>query len=179
MNSRIKAILIFAFIILVFFLYTKEIFYFSATFGAQTLFVKALGIGFFIGLTWGLINARNEKDMIAKIQNIAIFSLFFAFVAPLVASISNRLLSNKTATDTEVLVQKIEPYATSRTGLISNAIPKPEGFFIYFDYNQRAERLKMPISCFPMLNDVKILPTPMNFQIKKGFWGFDFVLKNC
>lgn len=179
MSYKIKAFLEVVLISIVILLFVKEIYYFSATFGAGSMLTTALGIGFFLGLTIGWVKSRNEKDIVARMQITSFFSIALAFLFPLFASLSNHLLASNHTNQTEILVQKVMPYTTSRFGVDKKKVPEPEGFFVYFTFNGNEERIKMPIKCFPMLQNITTLPSPLIIPIKKGFLGYDFVEKDC
>jgi hypothetical protein len=93
-------------------------------------------------------------------------------VAPLLASVSNRLLSWKEVRFEEVEFVQERAYFSSRFGAIKGDSQMPTGFYLFFYYEGRLIRVSLEKSYFETAEDGDLISVP----VRKGFWGIDFIV---
>ena len=174
MNYKIYALLgVFAVIGLAV-LYGFEYSWFDRTIGMPALVKWALGIGAFIGLIVGGYLQRQAKSRTEKAQMIVIFLVLGLVLAPLLASLSNRLLSPWPAQQQQVEFIDEEGFYSDRAPPIVGEKIEPDWFHLTFYYQGKLRRIKNKKSYFRSAergDSILLL-------IKPGLWGFDVVQRS-
>lgn len=163
-------ILFFVFI----FVYVNEFDHFNLTINAKKLVIPSLLIGGAIGAGIGWYLQRGQREPIVRVQ--IILACFFAglIVAPLFASLSNRMLSWKKPQYAEVEFVKEEPYFSSRFGAIKGESQMPSGYYLFFIYKNKLIRVTLDQEYFEGVEEGDFIRIP----IKTGLWGIDFIQPN-
>ena len=155
-------------------LYALEIKYFNNTFEIGQLAKRAILVGAVLGgLACGVMIRRNpEMELLLKFQLSTGILILAMLLMPLVASLTNRLLSFKSFQEVPVEVVKIEGFYSSRFGFEEGVMPEPDGYHIFFLHNGVLQRLKHKTNPFPTAKE----GDQVNLPMKKGFWGYEYVL---
>lgn len=167
-----KALLGTLFFFLFIWTYVKEFDHFNLMPRSKGLVIPALLIGGSVGLIVGLYWQRRYQDTVVRLQ--IVMACFFALliVAPLLASLSNRLLSRQPLRYEEVEFVQERAFFASRFGAIKGDSQMPTGFYLFFYYKGRLVRVSLEKSYFDTAEDGDLILIP----VKKGFWGIDFIV---
>lgn len=161
-------------IIAIFAVYTFEFQYFNRTLHMRTLAVLAMIVGAGAGAGVAFRLQRLATDWLERVQ-IFVGCIFAAIILmPLLASLSNRLLSFRATKNIAVEFVEEEPYYGSRFGIRSadgQAKPSHYRSFIYRDRDLLKIQTRNALFPDASRGDTVLLP------IKKGRWGFEFVPK--
>jgi len=161
-------LLIFAFIVC----YAFEIKHFNNTFGAPSMVVKALGVGFVIGLLLGFYFSKGSKTSLEKFQIIIALTFAGVVIMPLFASWVNRGFSSNVQYES-VELQQQQVFSESRFGQTEGKM-EVDGYHLFFIKNRKLERVKTKSLLFP-----KETPkgTIVEIPIKKGGLGFEYFVE--
>lgn len=152
--------------------YVKEFDHFNRMVGARQLVIPALLFGGLSGLALGLYLQRRQQDTVVRLQIVMACLFALLVVAPLLAGLSNRLLSwNKVRYEEVEFVQE-RAFFSSRFGAIKDESQMPTGYYLFFYYQGRLIRISMDQSHFDGVEDGELILIPF----KKGLWGIDFVV---
>ncbi len=153
-------------------LYAFEIKYFHNTFEVSGLVYKALGLGFLVGATVSYFFSKRYNDLLDKFKTYVFFIMVIMLVFPLLASLSNRLLSfsQKEIVKVELLDQRV--FSQSRFGMIKGQVSK-DGYYIFIQKENKIKRLKMKNLFFPTAKKGDLIP----LTFKKGFWGYEYFIE--
>ena len=153
--------------------YVLEIYYINRTFKVGWL----MGISALVGLAaggWIAYNLRQTgKDLTEKIELYVFCMLMGAFFAPLLGSLSNRLLSFHPVRQEAVEFVKQEGYKSDRFGILQGEEVELDGYYLFFLRHGKVERIttKIPLPPDIQRGDTLYLPT------KKGLWGFEWITR--
>jgi len=160
-------------IIATFFLYAFEFQYFNRTFHMQALATWAIALGVIVGV---LVAIRLQKGADNRLERIQVFIaciVIAVMLFPLLASLSNRLLSPQSVES--VLVEFVEekPYYGSRFGFGESGQMEPTYYrsFVYRDEDLLEIQTEQPLFSGASRGDTVQLP------VKKGLWGIEYVPK--
>ena len=151
--------------------YSREVPYFSNTFGIQYLFFRALLLGAFVGGILGWFVSKKVTDESDRVPLFLLCLVACLAVFPLVVLKTNHALSKNTPLSIKVIFQKEEPLRTSRFGIAKNAVVPIDAFYLYFKKDSKTERIRSKTQSFRNVEAGQEIELP----IKHGFWGFDFV----
>lgn len=174
MNAeRLKLLLLAVVLVAIPALYTFEINYLNRTLHAGRMMTVAFLIGLTIGILVGYRLQRKLADAVAKMRTYAACIILSALTLPLFVSLSNRLLSFRSTQRIQVEFVEESPRFANRFGAFENAI-QPTSYSTFFYKNSELLKIQTSESLFPSAKrgDLVILP------LKKGRWGFEFVVKN-
>jgi hypothetical protein len=152
--------------------YVKEFDHFNLMFRSKRLVIPALLIGGSSGLILGLYLQRAYRDTVVRLQIVMACLFALLVVAPLLASVSNRLLSRQPLRYEEVEFVQERAFFSSRFGAIKGESQMPTGFYLFFYYEGRLMRISLEKSYFETAEDGDLISIP----VKKGFWGIDFMV---
>jgi hypothetical protein len=152
--------------------YVKEFDHFNLMFRSKRLVIPALLIGGSSGLILGLYLQRAYRDTVVRLQIVMACLFALLIVAPLLASVSNRLLSRQPLRYEEVEFVQERAFFSSRFGAIKGESQMPTGFYLFFYYEGRLMRISLEKSYFETAEDGDLISIP----VKKGFWGIDFMV---
>lgn len=154
--------------------YVLEFGHINRTLDFRSLAFRALGLGLLLGLLLGRYFSRRLHDEVEVMQAYAAFVIGSLLLAPLAASLSNRLLDWQPAAAQSFTFEKEEPFVSSRFGFIASSKPAlPTGHYLFvYDEQYRLHRLTMRQAQFagtPRGSSIRLL-------VKPGFWGWQRVL---
>jgi hypothetical protein len=115
---------------------------------------------------------RAYRDTVVRLQIVMACLFALLIVAPLLASVSNRLLSRQPLRYEEVEFVQERAFFSSRFGAIKGESQMPTGFYLFFYYEGRLMRISLEKSYFETAEDGDLISIP----VKKGFWGIDFMV---
>ena len=110
--------------------YTFEFKHFSNTFGIESLVVRALGVGFVLGLLGGFNFSKKETDPVEKMKIFFIFIFLGLLIFPLLASWTNRALASNVRMES-VQLEEQQVFSQSRFGQLEGKM-EPDGCYIFF-----------------------------------------------
>lgn len=166
-----RAVLIAVLFFLFIFIYVKEFDHFNLTIKAKNLVIPALVIGGVLGLALGWYLQRGQEDSVVRLQIVMACLFGLIIVAPLFASLSNRLISWKKVRYEEVEFVKEQAFYSSRFGAIKGDSQMPTGYHLFFYYHDRLIRISLKKSLFETNEEGDRILIP----VKKGLWGTDFI----
>lgn len=152
--------------------YVKEFDHFNRMVRARNLVVPALLVGGLSGLVLGLYLQRSHRDTVIRLQIVMACMFGLLIVTPLLASMSNRLLSWEKVRYEEVEFVQERAFFSSRFGAIKGESQMPTGYYLFFYYKGRLVRISLDQSHFESNEDGDIILIPF----KKGLWGMDFII---
>jgi len=152
---------------IIIFLYANEFSWYANTFDRN----KMILIGLFLGLLAGAAIAyklqRENQEIIEKFQLFIGGMVLGGILMPLLFSMTNRLLSFRSAQKESVEFVKNEAFNESRFGRIPQE--NPDGYYAFVIRKGAYIRLttRAPIYQTAQKGDQVLLP------VKKGIWGFE------
>ncbi len=160
-------------IFLVIVIYALEVKYFNNTFGVGSLVRRAVVVGALLGVVLGFLLTRNKPDMelLLKFQLWVAVIIGCIVIMPLLASLSNRLLSFQPAQPIPVELVRVEGFYANRFGLPEGQAPSADGYYVFFIKDNQLERLKYAAHPFPGAQAGEVVDIP----VKTGLWNYDFV----
>ncbi len=154
-------------------LYVFEFEWLNRTFHSGRLVFIFLLLGAIVGYFLSKKFRKTGKDWIEKLQLTLLIAVPLTLFAPLLGSLSNRLLSFRAAHS--ILVEFVEekPYFASIFGVLQDEKVKPTGYRSFFYKDQQLIRLQSKTPLF----ERAVQGDTVQLQLKKGLWGFEFVPK--
>lgn len=153
-------------------LYVFEFPYFSNTFGVQRLVFIALIVGIGIGAGIGYFFRKEAEDLTERIQIYVFFIIITMIFMPLLASLSNRLLSFQEVVTEQVTFVETIPFFTDRFGILRGEKVQPNAFNTFFyrenDLCYIRTKTNIYVGATPEQN--------ITIQTREGFWGFDYAI---
>jgi hypothetical protein len=155
-------------------LYGFEYSWFDRTIGMPGLVKRSLLVGGLSGLLAGWYLQRQAKSRTEQAQMYVIFVVLGLVLAPLLASLSNRLLTPWPAQQQPLEFIDEEGFYSDRAPPIVGEDIKPDWFHLTFYYEGKLRRIKNKKSYFRHAErgDSILL------SIKPGLWGFDVVQRS-
>ncbi len=155
-------------------LYVFEFYYFQRTFELKPLLLipAALGVALGAGLGWKL--SRDAEDGVEQIQVYLLCIVLSALFLPLLASLSNRLLSPHPVVWEDVVFFEEKAYVSDRFGIIGGEPAKPRGYYLFILRKGKLERIDNRHSMSPAPERGEIILIP----VRKGLWGASWVLSD-
>lgn len=166
-----KAILVTVLFFLFIYCYVREFDHFNLTIKASKLVIPALISGGVLGVGLGLYLQRQYQDTIVRLQIVMACMFGLLVISPLLASLSNRLLTWKEVSYEEVEFVREQAYFSSRFGAIRGESQMPTGYYLFFYYDGRLIRLSLEDSFFETTEEGDLILIP----VKRGLWGVDFI----
>ncbi len=166
-----KAVMLTVLFFLFILIYVMEFKHFNLTLNAKRLVVPAVCIGGGIGLLLGLYLQKDKVDPVIRMQTVMACLFGFLVVAPLLASLSNRLFIFGKPSYEEVEFVREQPFYSSRFGAIKGESQMPTGYYLFFYYEARLMRISLKKEFFPGYEEGDLILIP----VKKGLWGIDFI----
>ncbi len=166
-KAVLAVVLFFAFIII----YVNEFNYFNLTINAKKLVVPAVIVGLSTGIGVGWYFQRGQRDPVVRLQIVMACMFAGLIVAPLLASLSNRLLSWRQTQYREVEFVKEQPFYSSRFGALKGESQMPTGYYLFFYYKNKLRRISLEQSYFETTEEGERILVP----IKTGLWGIDVI----
>lgn len=160
-------------IIAVFLLYAFEYEYFNRTFYMRKLAIIAviLGAGMGTAVAWRL--KKHASDQLERVQLFMACIFTGIILLPLLASLSNRLLSFRAPERISVEFVEEKPYFGSRFGTSSDRSVEPT-YYRSFVYRQDdLLKIQTKNALFPEASRGDTVQLP----VKTGLWGFEYVPK--
>lgn len=155
----------------VFTAYTFEFQWIENTFDAAELIWKSIAVGVLAGLGMGWIFRKKVGDLVGQIRLWSACLLLSAFFAPLLGSLTNRLLSPHPVQMQTFELWEEKPYAAELYGFLEGEKIEPDGYYIFIVRNETIKRIDSKIQRFKDVQRGEIVELP----IKKGLWGFEIV----
>ncbi|MBK6901903.1 MAG: hypothetical protein IPH04_03580 [Saprospirales bacterium] len=152
-------------------LYALEFYYFKRTFGIRTMSLVAAGIGAVVGVILGAALSRKAEDAVDRIQVFLFCIVLCAGFSPLLASLSNRLLSPHPVKWEGVQFFEEKAYISERFGVMKGEKVKPRGYNLFFMREGKLVRIdnRLPLPGKPQRGDTLQIP------VRKGLWGVEWV----
>lgn len=152
-------------------LYVIEFFYFDKTLRIGRLVGVAMLIAIVVGSYMGYHFRKQAEDLTEQIQIYIFFIIACLIVMPLFANLSNRVLAFRPVEMKEVELVKVEPYFSSRYGLLKGESPEPSGYRVYFIYDNELKQVSVKKLWFAEPEQARFITIPL----QKGVWGFTFI----
>lgn len=152
--------------------YTFEFHWIENTFDAGKLVSRSVFAGVLAGILTGFLWRKKADDLVARLRLWSACLLLPAMFAPLIGSLTNRLLSPHPERLIHVEFWQETAYAEERFGFIKGEKVEPEGYYIFVVRDGEIKRFDSKIPRFPSVQRGDQIELP----VKKGLWGFD-VLK--
>ena len=169
MKGKLIAVFIAFFLFVV--LYAVEVSHISRYLHFKRFWLVALGVGLLVGVVSILLTRKKvpQKGLERTQIRIAIVSVSIVLL-PLLMSLSNRLLSFRTADAIQVEYVSEEGRYGGR-GLIEGQQYEPTFYHLFFYWENRLYRIAYAESHFGGTAKGEMIGLPR----KKGLWGFDWV----
>ena len=158
-------------LILLIVLYVFEFKHFDRTLSVKGLVISSIVVGLLLGLFLGYRFRHLAKDLTERVQIYVFFAVICMIFMPLLGNLSNRLLSFRPATATEVEFIQETPYLSDRLGVIEGQEVKPTGYYLFFYHKQQLHRTKNKAPQFPNKQRGDLI----QLNIKKGLWGWEII----
>lgn len=160
-------------IIATFFLYAFEFQYFNRTFHMQALAIWAIVLGIIVGAVAAFRLQKHTDNRLERIQIFIACIVIAIMLFPLLASLSNRLLSPRSAEQVTVEFVEEKPYYGSRFGFSESGQVEPTYYrsFVYRDEDLLEIQTEQQLFPGASRGDTVQLP------VKKGLWGVEYVPK--
>ena len=140
----------------------------DGTVDAGELVIRAGTYGAAFGLVVGLALSFLAERFIGKFQNVATAILLCTVAAPLLALVSNRLLSADQTEVVELPVKQVTAEWSGR-GLTREALDAPaEAYSVYVEAPEGLTRLRQEGGPEPVVDATRTLPVRRN----PGYWGY-------
>ena len=140
----------------------------DATVDGGTLVVNAATIGAGIGLVVGIGLSLLADRFIGRFQNVATAVLLFAVSVPLLALVSNRILSADETEVVELPVKQVTEEWSGR-GLTRESLESgAEAYSVYVETPEGLTRLRQSGGPAPVIDATRKVPVYRN----PGYWGY-------
>lgn len=152
------------------FLYSREFTFFSNTFGARELILRALLAGLLVGLVAGYLLQKSQTYPLEKTRILILAVFLSVFFSPLIAGLANRIPGMGTGEQQSFYFYKAQPYVSSRFGIIQGDANQREGNYLFIIKDFKLERLKtrVEVSSFLRQGD------SITLVIHQGCLGYDW-----
>ncbi len=170
---QIKYLLITLGIVGLIVLYVFEFEWLNRTFHSRSLVFIFLLLGALVGYLLSKKLRKTGKDWVEKLQLTLLIAVPLALFAPLLGSLSNRLLSFRAEQSIPVELVEEKAYFASIFGVLQDEKVKPTGYRSFFYKDQQLLRLQSKTPLFEGAEQGDTVQLPL----KKGLWGFEFVPK--
>ncbi len=153
-------------------LYVNELGHLGNTIGHLDLIWKSVAISAFFGVLLARHFQEKGDEMVDKIRIWSACILLPVFFAPLLGSLSNRVLSLRApeVKTFEFIEEKV--FAASAYGFLEGEAVKPDGCYLFVFYDGKIERFKRKECKYLELKRGDGIP----LAVKKGLWGYEVVL---
>lgn len=155
-------------------LYVLEFYYFQRTFELRPLLLIPAALGVALGAALGWKLSRDAEDEVEQIQVYLLCIVLSALFLPLLASLSNRLLSPHPVVWEDVVFFEEKAYVSDRFGMIGDEPAKPRGYYLFILRKGKLERIDNRHSMSPAPERGEIILIP----VRKGLWGASWVLSD-
>ncbi|MEL7020606.1 MAG: hypothetical protein AAGK47_03285 [Bacteroidota bacterium] len=162
------------FLLVLIVLYVLEFPHFSNTFDMKSLVLWSLLLGAIVGMGIGYGFRKEAADLTERVQLYLFLMVLTMIYAPLVGSLTNRLLSFDTASAEAVEFVETVPFYADRFGILKGEQIRPNAYHTFF---YRQGRLSYVRSSTPLFPDAKMGAT-VEIKTRQGFWGYDCVVIN-
>jgi hypothetical protein len=172
MGYKVKAVIGVVAILSVGVLYALEFRWFDRTINMPLLVKYALLLGAVVGIAIGGYLQKGVRQSVEKMQLFLLAFSVCLLITPLLASLTNRLLSQHPTQSIAVEFVDEEGFYADRTPPIIGEDIKPTAYYLFFYYEDGLRRIKNKnryIRGAITRGDTIYLP------IRKGLWGFDLV----
>ena len=160
-------------IFLVIFLYANEFRYFDSTLHVGGLILWSLMFGLIVGALAAFFYCKNRiSNLTEKVKIYVFFIVVALFFMPLLASLSNRLISFQPVKSTEVELAKETANFSSRYGLLKGEEPVPNHYYLFFYKDGELYRIETKAPRYTGKKRGEKIRLP----IKKGLWGYEVVV---
>lgn len=152
-------------------LYVKEFYYFNRTFALGRMVGIAMVVGLLVGWLIYLRMRRFAEDGVDRMRVFAFCVIPTILFMPLIASLSNRLLSSGEGVETPVSFVSQEPFLSDRGGLIKGEKIQPSGCRLFFYEGEKLHRIINNQCNYGQQHrgDTIVL------ELHKGLWGVTWV----
>lgn len=166
-----KYIIVVLLLVAVITLYVKEFYWFNRTLNVERLVLWSMTMGGAGGVVAWLFLRQKAADAIDSFRLLA-FCLFIpALLMPLLAGLSNRLLSPYPVVTTPVIFESELAFYSSPMGIVKGEKVEPGGYYLFFYHQDRLYRIENRTAQFGGVRRGEIVALPM----QKGVWGAVFV----
>jgi len=151
--------------------YVPEFYYFKRTFEIKTMALVAAGVGVVAGGILGVSLGRKAADTVERIQIFLLCVVLVALFSPLLASLSNRLISPQPVKMESVAFFEQKAYVSERFGFLLGEKVRTSGYYLFFIRNGKMYRMdnRRPVPGAPQRGDTMEIP------VRKGLWGVEWV----
>ena len=155
-------------------LYVFEFTYFDNTFDAQGLIIRSLILGAVAGGVLGYLASKKADDDIERIQIFLLIFVPLLVFAPLVGSLSNRLLATASGKIEKVEYWETQGRVVDRFGTLKGEKPAANTFLLFFMRQGKLERIKTKNLLFENAERGDTI----EINVRPGFWGYEWVALN-
>ncbi|MEZ4955844.1 MAG: hypothetical protein R2825_19960 [Saprospiraceae bacterium] len=173
-NYKTKAWGLAILVVIVLVFYVMEFGHLGNTLFATGLIKKSLVFALVIGIYLGWRLQSQGSEQVDKIRIWAACILLSLFFAPMVGSISNRVLSFGKITNKSFEFMEEKAFASSAYGFLKDETIEADGCYLFVFYEGAIHRLKRKQCIYwdRKRGDV------INLPVKKGLWGYEIVMQN-
>ncbi len=172
LGDKIKYALIGFLLLAMVVLYALEFKYFHLTFNLQGLILKGVVVGLIVGVELGWWFRRHAEDLTERIQLYVFFIVLSMVFMPLLVSLSNRFVTLKPSASINVDYVGTEAFYSDRFGLIKGQKVEPTGYYLFFYYNNRLQRIELKA---PIFKD-SVRGATITLPVWQGIWGHQVIL---
>ncbi len=172
-----KVVLFFIVIFGTIVLYVFEFDWFDRIFDVGDLLIRGAIIGVIVGFEMSRRWTKNLKTTLEKVQVAVFVIVLCGLLFPLLASLSNRLLSYHKAEDRTVEFISLKPTSQQRFGLTKDDLEQSieaDAYHLFFVYKEKVVRIEVDNPYFYDKKQGDMIKIP----IQKGLWGYEFVPLN-
>ncbi len=170
-NYKVVAWTLVSLLVLIIVLYVFEFDHIGNTISVEGLIKMSLLIGLLIGLGIGWRMQNKGKEQVDRIRIWTASIVFSLFFAPLIGSMTNRLLPRSGIKHKTVEFIEEKAFAASAYGFLKGEKIEPDGCYLFVYYEGAIHRLKRKKCSYTGLNQGDEIQLP----VKKGLWGYEFV----
>ena len=154
-------------------LYVSEFKHFGNMLDISDLLVKSLAIGLAVGglLGWYLQKNTGWQESVVHLQRWTACLLFPLVLAPLLGSLTNRLLTFRPAEVRQVEFLEEKPYAASAYGFLEGEKITPDGWYLFVVLDGEIVRFQRKSQQFPRAKRGDMV----GLELRKGAWGYEFL----
>jgi len=152
-------------------LYANEFYFFHRTFQVGRLLWWSALLGLALGVALGWRFSRVVEDLVERIQVYIFCIVLTTLFMPLLASLSNRLLSPHPAEWETVTFFEEKAYISERFGMMEGEKVKPRGYYLFFLRGGAMYRIDNRHRTGGTLQRGDTFDIP----VRKGLWGTSWV----
>ena len=154
--------------------YVLEFYYFKRTFEVRQLLLYGALAGVLLGAVLGWRFSRVVEDSVERIQVYVFCIVLAAIFMPLLASLSNRLLSTHPVQWEDVSFIEEKSYISERFGILKGEEVNPAGYYLFFERKGEMYRIDNRHKMGVAMKRGDIFQIP----VRRGLLGYSWVLSD-